>query len=120
MSLTIEQVAQVAHEANRAFCATLGDLSQVPWSEAPDWQKTSALHNAEYHLANPGDAVDASHSHVVWMKDKLDAGWKWGPVKKPELLEHPDLVPFDQLSLSAQAKDVLFRSVVLSLAPLVG
>jgi hypothetical protein len=38
----IDQVARVCHEANRAYCQTLGDNSQPAWDDAPEWQKDSA------------------------------------------------------------------------------
>ena len=41
--MNIEDVAHICHESNRAYCETLGDQSQPPWSEAPDWQKESAV-----------------------------------------------------------------------------
>ena len=36
-------IASVCHEANRAYCLALGDDSQLPWSDAPDWQRESAV-----------------------------------------------------------------------------
>lgn len=43
MSLSIEEIAKVCHEANRGYCKALGDDSQLPWDEAPQWAKTSAI-----------------------------------------------------------------------------
>jgi len=48
--MDIEQIATVCHEANRAYCATLGDSSQLPWNEAPDWQRESARKGVEFHV----------------------------------------------------------------------
>jgi len=39
ISKIIKNIAQVAHEANRAHCRMLGDLHQPSWDEAPEWQK---------------------------------------------------------------------------------
>lgn len=49
----VEMIAKICHEANRAYCQALGDNSQVPWGEAPDWQKQSAVKGVEFHLSNP-------------------------------------------------------------------
>jgi len=68
--MDIEQIATVCHEANRAYCATLGDSSQLPWNEAPDWQRESARKGVEFHvheLRSGGMAVP-SRSHESWMK----------------------------------------------------
>src|SRR5437879_1359495 len=39
----VEQVAKICHEANRAYCETIGDNSQPTWEKAPQWQKDSAI-----------------------------------------------------------------------------
>lgn len=106
-------VAQVCHEANRAYCATLGDLSQPPWGDAPEWQRESAINGVILHVDNPD--LPASASHESWMREKLEAGWAYGPVKHPEIKQHPCLLPFDELAPEQQAKDRLFIAVVRAL-----
>jgi hypothetical protein len=107
-------IAKVCHEANRAYCQTIGDDSQPAWEQAPDWQRSSAIDGVKFHLANPTAGDSASHEN--WMKEKLHGGWKYGPVKNPEAKEHHCLVPFDQLPPEQQAKDRLFRAIVHALA----
>lgn len=107
-------IAKVAHEANRAYCQTLGDYSQPTWETAPDWQRSSAIDGVHFVTANPTAGDSASHDN--WSREKLAAGWKYGPVKNPDAKEHPCLVPFGDLPPEQQAKDRLFRSVVLALA----
>jgi hypothetical protein len=103
-------IAQLAHEVNRAYCAALGDDSQKPWADAPDWQKNSAITGVELHLADPNAGAEASH--VSWMAQKLEEGWVYGEEKNEEAKTHPCLVPFDELPVEHQAKDFLFRAVV--------
>ena len=107
------RIAQVCHEAIRAFSAALGDNSQVAWRDAPEWQRQSAISGVQFHLANPG-ATDAA-THDKWLLDKEQDGWRYGPVKNPDKKEHPAIVPFDQLPPQEQAKDRLFRAVVRAL-----
>ena len=95
MQLTQEQVAKVAHEANRAYCESIGDNSQPTWEEAPEWQKDSAMLGVKLHTDNPQTGAQASHES--WMKQKLADGWVYGPAKNPEAKQHPCLVPFDKL-----------------------
>lgn len=109
-----EEIARVAHEVNRAYCEALGDGSQDPWDLAPEWQRASAINNVEFHVANPAAGPD--HSHVEWLREKEAAGWKYGPVKDAVRKEHPCCVPYDQLPLSQQAKDYIFRAVVHALS----
>lgn len=108
------QIARVTHEANRAWCLTLGDASQPAWDEAPDWQRASAISGVAFHLAHPNAGANASHDE--WMRVKREEGWVHGPEKNPELKQHPCMVPFDQLPAEQQAKDRLFRSIVHALA----
>jgi hypothetical protein len=111
--LTIDQVAEVAHEANRAYCKGLGDHSQPAWDDAPEWQKQSARTGVNFIAANPEAAP--GDSHRSWLDEKTRDGWKYGPVKDPEKKEHPCFVPFEQLPLDQQIKDVLFVNVVAAL-----
>ena len=108
--MLVEQIAQVCHEANRAYCRTIGDFSQPSWDDAPDWQKLSAINGVRYHLENPD--VTPEDSHVNWMKEKLEAGWKYGPVKDPETKEHPCMKPYGQLPEEQRQKDALFMAIV--------
>ena len=113
-----EQIAKVAHEVNRAYCFAIGDTSQVAWEDAPQWQRDSAINGVNFHLANPTAGPD--HSHNEWLKEKREAGWKYGPVKNPETKEHPCFVPYDELPVEQKAKDYLFLGVVHAMAHLDG
>lgn len=109
-----EQIARIAHEVNRAYCAALGDNSQRAWEEAPDWQKDSAMKGVAMHLEMPN--IGPEGSHQAWFAEKAAAGWQYGPAKNPELKQHPCMVPFDQLPREQQAKDFIFRAAVHALA----
>lgn len=108
--MTIDQIAQICHETNRTYCATLGDTSQPAWRDAPDWQQTSAINGVKFHLAYP-DAGDSA-SHDSWLEEKRRTGWTYGSVKNPEKKTHPCFVPFTALPAEQQVKDALFRSIV--------
>lgn len=105
-----EMIARVAHEVNRAYCQSLGDLSQATWDEAPEWQRTSAVNGVRHHLKNPNTTPEQSHE--LWLAEKVATGWKYGPVKDADKKEHPCCVPFAELLASDKAKDFLFRAVV--------
>lgn len=108
------RIAIMCHEANRDWCMLQGDSSQRPWNDATDHARESAVDGVIFHLRNP-DAGDAA-SHDNWMRGKLAAGWRYG-LKKDEVAKtHPCLVPFTRLSWDQQAKDRLFRHVVLALS----
>jgi len=113
MRLKATAIAIVCHEANRAYCAGLGDYSQKPWAESPDWQKESAIKGVEFHLNNPWADEDSSHNS--WLQEKEATGWKYGPVKDEAKKEHPCYVPFHDLPKHQQYKDRLFKNIVNSL-----
>lgn len=106
---TLEQIAKAAHEVNRAYCQALGDNSQPAWEDAPEWQRSSARMGADLHLM--GD-FGPEASHISWMQQKLDEGWRYGSVKDPVARTHPCMVPFAELPPAQQAKDYIFRAVV--------
>ena len=109
-----EAIARVCHEVNRAYCASLGDTSQVAWEDAPEWQRTSAIKGVEFNLTNPDAPPSASHDS--WLAEKRATGWKYGPAKDAEKKEHPCFVPYDELPREQRTKDHLFKAVVTALA----
>jgi hypothetical protein len=108
--INYEQIAKICHEVNRAYCKGIGDDSQPSWEDAPDWQKQSAINGVAFHFDN----IDASpeNSHESWLREKEAAGWKYGPVKNPELKEHPCFVPYSELPQEQKIKDYLFTAIV--------
>ncbi len=111
--MKIEQLARVCHEANRAYCASIGDDSQQPWESAPEWQRVSAINGVVFHIASP--EAPASATHDAWVVEKLVNGWKFGKVKDADAKTHPCIVTFDRLPIEQQRKDVLFRAIVHAL-----
>ena len=107
--VTVEDVARVAHEANRAYCLALGDTSQVPWDEAPEWQRASAAAGIRALIANPGSTPEESHRS--WLAEKARDGWVYGPVKDPERRQHPCFRPYEELPPEQRMKDALFLAV---------
>lgn len=105
-----QTVAEVAHEVNRAYCQALGDDSQTSWTDAPDWQKASAVDGVMFHQANPLSTPEDSHEN--WCREKVADGWVYGPVKDPAKKQHPCLLPYNELPVEQRAKDYIFSAVV--------
>ena len=107
--LTTDQAiatARACHEVNRAYCQYLGDESQLPWPDAPDWAKDSAVMGVKSRAENP--SAPASASHEGWMKHKEADGWVYGETKDAGNKTHPCMVSFDDLPASQKQKDHLF------------
>ncbi len=112
----IERCAEAAHEMNRIYCESIGDASQPFWKDAPDWQKSSAMNGVSGALS--GNTPEESHE--LWLKEKMELGWKFGPVKNPEKKEHPCMVLYAELPESQKKKDSIFINVVHIMAVAMG
>ena len=108
----IEACAHVAHEAIRAYCIATGDPSQLPWSEAEEWQRESSRSAVVTALIG----ATPEQQHEAWMNERRAAGWTFGPVKDAAAKTHPCLVPYDELPQAQRAKDVLVGAVVRAMA----
>ena len=113
-SVLIALIAACAHDLNRAYCAAMGDDTQLPWSEAAKWQKDSVIAGVEMHLANP-DATP-EQSHESWLDQKTKDGWKYGKKKDEKKKEHPCFLPYAELPAEQKAKDYIFRQAVHSIS----
>ncbi len=51
--MTNQHIAQVCHEANRAYCEAIGDFTQKAWGKAEQWQRDSAIRGVEFAISNP-------------------------------------------------------------------
>lgn len=109
-----EQAARAAHEINRAYCQAVGDDSQVPWDDAPQWQRDLMTNNVKLHLRSPDTTPEQSHES--WMAEKAAAGWVYGPTNDPGAKTHPCMVPYDQLPPEQRVKGHLFAAVVRQFA----
>jgi len=109
----IEAMAKVCHEANRAYCMSQGDGSQVTWSKAGVWQRKSAIAGVVFVLDNL--KATPEEIHESWIGQKVKDGWTLGPIKDGAKKTHPCLVPYGQLPESQRKKDHLFRAIVLAL-----
>lgn len=108
--LSVEEIAKVCHEINRAYCQAIGDASQVPWASAETWQKESAINGVIKIIEEPDFTPEMSHK--AWCDDKFKDGWVFGPVKDAEAKTHPALILYDDLSKEVKAKDYIFLAIV--------
>lgn len=109
MSVEIEKIAQVCHEANRAWCEANGDTSHFPWEEAPEWQRDSSRSGVAAAL----EGTTAEELHKAWKRHKVEDGWTYGPIKDSEKKTHPCIVEsYDDLPDFEKIKDDIFNGIV--------
>lgn len=107
----LEAIACMCHEVNRAYCLGISETPFPPsWDDAPEWMRESAVNGVKFLEEFPDAPPRASHDS--WMKDKLESGWKYGPIKDAVAKEHPCLLPYEDLPASQKVKDYLFQAVV--------
>ena len=115
--MTSENVAAIAHAANRQFCELVGDPIPEPWETASDHQKESVHDGVMLLMEKPETTSEQSHAN--WSAFKRAEGWLYGPTKDEGLKTHPNLVEYFELSDVQKAKDSLFIGICLALRPLV-
>ncbi len=108
--LVIENIARIAHEANRAYCAAHADYSHVSWEQTPPILRDSIVSGVMEKIANPG--ITPEESHDLWLDGKINYGWKYGEEKSIENKTHPCMVPYEELSPEHRVKDHLLTSIV--------
>ena len=57
----------------------------------------------------------AKNSHEVWAKMRMDEGWSFGVERNDEKMEHPCLVPYEELPESEKNYDRGISTEILKL-----
>lgn len=107
-------IAQVCHEANRAYALASGeDPATVwpSWPDAPQAIRDSAITGVEHAL----NGATPEQLHESWCASKRADGWTYGPVRDNAAKVHPCLVPYDELPEAQRRKDALFHGIVKAL-----
>lgn len=108
--MTTIDIARICHEANKAYCESIGDHSQNTWDKAEQWQRTSMVKGVEFRIANPDAPEDSQHK--AWCETKYLDGWKFGAVKDGQAKTHPCLVDYKDLPREQQLKDKLSAAII--------
>jgi len=107
----LSAIARAAHEANRAYCDSIGDHSIPCWDDAGEEQHAVVRDGVRAILNGQVDTPQQSHER--WCSRKNQAGWVWGLEKDPKQKTHPCLVNWDDLPKEQREKDLIFFHLVL-------
>jgi hypothetical protein len=111
-----ERIAKASYEATRAWREAAdeaaGGTPRAQWDEAEQWRRDSALEGVKRAVL---DGRTPEQLHESWRKDRLERGWKHGPVRNAKKKEDPHLKPFAELGDSLKRKSDLFASVAHTL-----
>jgi len=112
-------IASVAFEANRQYCEMIGGKAYNPaWTEVGQDVRDALIESVKVALTDK--IVSAELSHLRWAAVRVEAGWSIGPRFDPYRKTDPNLVPFRELSVQEQLKDILFLAIVNSLGAALG
>lgn len=113
MQLTVEQIAQVAHEADRAYsAAVLADYSQPVWVDATQESRDLQISATRSICEEP--TITPAKLHEDWCSVMQMSGWKCGPLDITNRV-HPSLMPYDELPEHDQARLRMFDGIVRGL-----
>lgn len=110
--MTLEDVARITHELNRAYCECIGETKQS-WEDLTEQERQDVMMGVRLVYTDPNSTPESLHE--AWWHQKKIFGWTYGPVKDTENKKHPCCVPYNELPEKDRVKDYLFRSVVSSL-----
>lgn len=110
--LTVEQIAEVCHEANRALQRQTGEVVNFPWENTSIALRDSTIEGVQGFIQ--GNTPEDSHNQ--WILNRVEAGWMYGIVKDFAAKTHPCLVSYEELPPLQKAKDTLFGAIVKALA----
>lgn len=115
--MTIEQVAQICNDANKAYCNSIGDYSPVSWDLQTEEFKQSSVKGVQFRLENLNATSEDQHNS--WMKERLDNGWVFGEITDKPNKIHNCLKPYSELPEEQRVKDYIFAGIVKSVAEFV-
>ena len=96
-----DQLPEDYREANRAQAADIVEkLRGIGCSIVP------VAESLDFGLAAPEVDHLARAEHERWMQQRLSAGWSYGPTRDDAERRHPSLIPYDDLPVEEQQKDI--------------
>lgn len=112
MSVDLEAIAQVCHEASRVYCDTLGEF--IPhWYDLDSEGREDVISGVRFVIENRDKAPE--EMHAVWRDSMIADGWTHGPLHDGEAKTHPNLVDYADLRDTQKRRDAMFRSIVATM-----
>lgn len=96
--------AQKCHAEVSRIAERGGEPALPAWDELPEETRETTRRGVILGLHNPSPEA----SHERWSKEKIDAGWVYGPITDKANKIHNCLVPYEQLPEFQQMKDRVF------------
>lgn len=108
--MTLHDIAQLVHDTHCRYCHHVGDMTQVLWDNAPEWQRNSTVAGVNAVMEEP--EITPEQLHAKWVETRSADGWVYAPLKNVDKKEHPCLVDYHKLDVNQKQKDYMFHAVV--------
>ena len=99
------QMFDINCRINHAFNST----PLKAWEDAEEWEITSTLYSLLFNRICQDAPPSAEHER--WLKERESQGWSYGPVRDDKLKHNPNMVPYKNLPVYQQAKDIFFQEI---------
>ena len=103
VSIHIDEIARVCHEALNAIEDTNIMSARIPWIKLSQSEKESVLESVEYYILHP--TATAAMRHNEWVAQHVNAS----------NMDHKLMVPYTKLGRKEQAQACVFKSIVRSM-----
>jgi hypothetical protein len=110
--IPVSSLAKLIHKC-------VGTIPRIDGSKPPKWSKLSfedkqLSYRAIINILNNYPKFTPEDAHEVWMKAKINQGWKYGEQYNETAKLHPSIVPYDELPDSEKLKDEIWASLIKS------
>jgi len=100
-----EYIAQNAYEKTQLCRKNRGDFQDLPWAYLEEWKRNDIINTVWFYLMYyPSQGAEECHNS--WVADKFLDGWVYGYALLQDKRQHPNLVPFGQLPVEEQIKNL--------------
>lgn len=107
----IDKIACVAYTAIRTWCIRTKQEVSPEWTDLPDDYADHikiVVARAFADMKTPS----AKQLHERCLKDGKTAGWGYGAQVDREKKLHPDILPWEQMTMDQRMKDHIFSAVI--------
>lgn len=109
----IEKIAAVCYAAIREWCIQTKQPIDYPWENLSPAYRTHVkivVARCFADMTVPSGKV----LHQRCMKEGMDGGWTYGEVVDKAKKRHPDILPWEKLSMEQRIKEHIFSAVIKS------
>lgn len=102
--------AILMHETYRTYQRKKGATEVPTWSDLPKEEQEETRESVRILVSDPD--MTGENFHALWVKNRIDRGWAYGPVYNAENKTHPLMCPYEEVSPTARSRGDVFLAMV--------